>query len=126
MDADLVSALGSTPTPLEKLYAEAIEDNRVSTVKWDEERQKLAAFRATMTDWAAWMKAEYAKLPPETLSDEDRMYERCVMAGLEIRKQAMTTATSQATMDDVINDGFRMGDEIYRRLQARRAQGTAP
>jgi hypothetical protein len=125
MDADIVAALGSTPTAMEKLYAEAIEDSRLNTVKWDEERQRLAEFRAAMTEYMTWFKTEYGKLPPELFDDHDRLYSNCVMQGLEIRKQSMTTATTQSTMDDVINDGFRLGGEIFRRIQARRAMVTA-
>jgi hypothetical protein len=132
MDADLVTALGNTPTPMEKLYAEAIEDTRASTAKWeamnakwDEERQRLADFRTTTTAWIDWFKSEYGKLPAELFDVNDRLYERCINLGIEVRKQAMTTATSQATMDDVINDGFKMGGEIFRRLQSRKAQVVA-
>lgn len=125
MDADIVAALGSTPTVMEKLYAEAIEDSRLNTVKWDEERQRLAQFRVSMTEYMTWFKTEYGKLPPELFDDHDRLYSNCVMQGLELRRQSMTTATTQSTMDDVINDGFRIGGEIFRRIQARRAMVTA-
>jgi hypothetical protein len=132
MDQDLLDALGATPTAMEKLYAEVIEDTRANTAKWnedrakwDEERQRLADFRAALTQHVAWLETEYGKLPPELFDDNDRLYSSCVMQGLEIRKQSMTTATTQSTMDDVINDGFRIGGEIFRRIQARRAMVTA-
>jgi len=121
MDADLVAALGTTPTVMEKLYAEAIEDTRLNTVKWDQERQRLVEFRQTTTAWMDWMKAQYNELPPELFDDNDRLYERCVMEGLDLRKQALNTSTTVSTMTDVINDGFYLGGEIFRRIQARKA-----
>jgi hypothetical protein len=121
MDADLVAALGTTPTVMEKLYAEAIEDSRAGVVKWDEERQRLAEWRTAATAWMDWMKAQYNELPPELFDDNDRLYTNCIMQGLDLRKQALSTATTKSTEDDVINDGFRIGGEIFRRIQARKA-----
>lgn len=146
MDADLTAALGSTPTVNERLYAAGLQDTRNSTAQWTQNnatwaadianvqtfRQKLTSditnqqsFRKSVVDFTKWVQAQYALLPPEIFDNNDELYERCVMRGLDLRKQTMSTSTSQTTIDDVINDGFKIGGEIFRRIQDRKAKVLA-
>lgn len=132
MDQDLVDALGGTPTANEKLYAAGLQDTRTSTAEWSKNNVTWAgditnvqAYRKAVLDFTAWIKTQYAALPKDIFDNNDELYERCVMKGLELRKQTMTTSTSQASIDDIINDGFAMGGEIFRRLQSRKAQVLA-
>ena len=115
MDADLTNALGNTPTATEKLYAQAIQDSRANAAALEE-------FRTAMKEMHAWMRAQYTALPPETHTENDRLYQRCILEGFEGRKQSMTTATTQATMQDVINDGIWIGEQLYAHLKGKLGQ----
>lgn len=112
MDADLVAALGSTPTVTEKLYAEAIEDARQRAVE-------LNQYRADVKQMFAWYQDAFASLPPETRSEDSLMYERCFMKALDLRRQNMSTATTTTTMDDVINDAVYIADKMFAHLKSR-------
>jgi hypothetical protein len=115
MDADLTAALGTAPTATEKLYAEAIEDGRLRAAE-------LQQYRADMKAMVDRFWTELNKLPPETQTEADRLYQRCILLGAEMRKQSMTTATTQATMLDVINDGIWIGEQLYAHLKAKLGQ----
>lgn len=110
MDADLVAALGSTPTVTEKLYAEAIEDSRLRAAE-------VQQYRADVKAIFDWFKTEYTKLPAEQRTEQQHLYERCLMKALDLRRQNMTTATTLATMDDVIADAVYIAGRIYSQLQ---------
>jgi hypothetical protein len=145
MDTDLTEALGPTPSVNEKLYAAGLQDTRNSTAQWTQNNVTWAgdianvqayrktltadvtnrqAFRKSITDFTTKVAAS-GMLAPLVFDENDELYERCVMKGLEIRKQNLTTSSSQATIEDVINDGFNIGHEIFRRVQSRKAQVIA-
>lgn len=118
MDADLVAALGSSPTVTEKLYAEAIEDSR-------QRAAELNQYRADVKQMFAWYQEAFASLPPERRTEDQYMYERCLMKALDLRRQNMSTATSYALMDDVVNDAIYIAGKIYAHLKAREAEPGA-
>lgn len=137
MDQDLTTALGANPTPLERLYAQAIQDTRAATARWTQaladteaERALIQAERASMQNFRTeavaqmqWFRDQYELLPKEVapIFDEmDRLFERCLTLGMDARQQAMTTATSRSTMDDVVADAFYIAEQNYARLRQRK------
>jgi hypothetical protein len=144
MDADLTTALGANPTPLERLYAQAIQDTRASTARWtaacdaadaeraliqaervsmQNERASMQTFRAEVAGQMQWFRDQYELLPKEAapvFDEMDRLFERCLSLGMDARAQAMTTATSRSTMDDVVADAFYIAEQNYARLRQRK------
>ncbi len=137
MDADLTTALGANPTPLERLYAQAIQDSRDSTVRWRQaldateaeraliqsERASMQTFRTEAIAQMQWFRDQYELLPKEVapiFNEMDRLFERCLSEGMSARAQAMTTATSRSTMDDVVADAFYIAEANYARLRQRK------
>lgn len=110
MDADLTQALGANATVMEKLYAEAIEDSRLRA-------QELNQYRADMKAMFAWFQSQYNQLPPETRTEDQLLYERCLMKALDLRRQNMSTATTQGVMDDVIADAIYIAGKVFAHLK---------
>lgn len=120
MDADLATILGGSATVTEKLYAQAIQEGRTNA-------KALEDFRVLLRQHMQWFQTQYADLPPETaptFDDKDRMYSFFLQVGMDARKQSMSTATTRATMDDVVDDAHYIANKLYAILKTEKAAGN--
>ena len=141
MDADISNVIAGSPSPTvnEQLYALTIQDYRnalaaheAATAAANEDRDAaLAATQAYRQEYLALIARFEAKFnavagPMDGL-ENFAIYQSCFRDAFDARAKAqgLTSATTWTTKLACINDAFRMADEMYPRLLAKKNEIVA-